>query len=490
MPDDPPGSPASSLYEPADPERPATAVPTEPLLEQEVAAAQRDPYEVLRIPDARRFLMGDLLSNLGTQMLTLAIGWEIYDRTSSPTALGLVGLVQALPIIFLAMPAGHVADSFNRKKIVMWTQACIAFCSLAMAATSFWHNRIPNLPILQHTNAWLGRMDLWLQSLFGQPSDSHFDQPVIPLMYLILLLNGVARCFNWPAKSSLLPRLVPMALVPSVVTWSSSSFQTAAVVGPAAGGFLAALSYPLVYAIDAVGHCFLIAFMLGIHPPPQPKPAEKLNIKTLLAGLRFVFEKQVILATITLDLFAVLLGGAVALLPVYAKLLSVGPIGLGFLRAAPSVGALLMGLYLAHRPPLRHAGRSLLWAVAGFGAATIIFGITALLPGAVRPTLGFLLALAALFVTGVLDNISVVVRHSLVQLLTPDAMRGRVSAVNNVFIGSSNELGAFESGITAAMFGPVISVVGGGIGTMLVVLLVALFWSEVRRIGSLQDVHA
>ncbi|MEI8196571.1 MAG: MFS transporter, partial [Phycisphaerae bacterium] len=296
------------------------------------------------------------------------------------------------------------------------------------------------------------------------------------------------RACNDPAKSSMLPRLVPLSLVSNAITWSSSTFQTAATVGPALGGLLLAyFSFPLVYALDAVGHLALAVAMFTIRNPltSTNQSGEKLSLRTVSAGLGFVFEKQVILATITLDLFAVLLGGAVALLPVYAKILHVGPIGLGLMRAAPSIGALLMGLIVAHRPPMRHAGRNLLWAVSGFGLATVIFGLTALLPPELGPTLGFTIAILMLFLTGALDNISVVVRHTLVQVLTPDAMRGRVSAVNNIFIGSSNELGAFESGITAAIFGPLISVVGGGVGTIIVVLGCAWIWPQLRRIRTL-----
>jgi MFS family permease len=475
-------------------ERPASAAPPE--AETLPAATGHDPYATLRIRDARYFLSGNLLSLLGTQMLSVAIGWEIYQRTNSETALGLVGLAQAIPIICFALFAGQLADAANRKLIVIVTQCLLAVCSVALAAVSFFHASIPHFHALDVGNAWLGGLDAWLASLIPsglllKTSSAHFDEPAVPLMYLILFVNGIVRAFNDPAKSSLLPRLVPLGLLSNAITWSSSSFQTAAVVGPAIGGFLAAISYPLVYAIDACGHVALVLLLLPIRSPTVTPSAEKLSLRTVAAGLHFVFQKQVILATITLDLFAVLLGGAVALLPVYAKLLNVGAIGLGFMRAAPAVGALLMGLILAHRPPMRHAGRNLLWAVIGFGAATIIFGLTALFPlylgQAFGETLGFAIALAMLFFTGALDNISVVVRHTLVQVLTPDAMRGRVSAVNNIFIGSSNELGAFESGITARVFGPMISVVGGGIGTILVVLGCGVIWPQLRKITTLDE---
>src|SRR4030095_2275114 len=230
--------------------------------------------------------------------------------------------------------------------------------------------------------------------------------------------------------------------------------------------------------LDALCGLTFITFLLPIQSRQEPPERRKRPLEELFAGIEFVWKKKVILATLTLDLFAVLLGGAIALLPIFADhILHVGAVGLGWLRAAPSLGALAMAFALAHLPPMRRAGVTLLWAVAGFGAATVVFGLSR----------SFWLSMAMLALTGALDNISVVVRHTLVQLLTPDTMRGRVSAVNNIFIGSSNELGAFESGITAALFGPIISVVGGGLGTIAVVIATALRWPEVRRIGSLQQ---
>jgi MFS family permease len=254
-------------------------------------------------------------------------------------------------------------------------------------------------------------------------------------------------------------------------------FQISCVLGPALGGFLIVrLGFPFIYALDAV--CALVFFFLVL-------PIEKIRVarrvvgstwSSLIEGIRFVFNKQVILATLTLDLFAVLLGGATALLPIFAdQILHCGPIGLGWLRAAPAVGAFVMAVLIAHLPPMRQAGRILLWCVTGFGLATIVFGLSH----------WFWLSLAMLFLTGVFDSVSVVVRHTVVQLLTPDEMRGRVSALNNIFIGTSNEFGAVESGLTAAVFGPVVSVVGGGIGTILVVLAVAWKWPQTRKIGAL-----
>ena len=279
---------------------------------------------------------------------------------------------------------------------------------------------------------------------------------------------------------ALLPQLVPVELLAGAMTWNSGGWQVASMVGPALGGLVIARTGGAMWAylLDAIGSALIIVLILPIRVPPTPRASEPVTLRSLLAGICFVWRTELILATITLDLFAVLVGGATALLPIFAEdILRVGPVGLGWLRAAPSFGAFLMAMTLAHRPPLRHAGPTLLWAVAGFGAATIVFGLSR----------DARLSFAMLLLTGALDNISVVVRATLVQLLTPDSMRGRVSAVNAIFIGSSNELGGFESGLTAQLVGPVVSVVAGGIGTILVVLAVALIWPPVRRLGSLHQ---
>jgi MFS family permease len=292
-----------------------------------------------------------------------------------------------------------------------------------------------------------------------------------------MLLSASIRTFGWAARSSFFPTLVPRESFANAVTWNSSIFQVSCVLGPAAGGFLIVrFGFPFIYTLDAI--CALIFFLLVV-PIAKIREAPRVTARawhSLAEGIRFVFSKKVILATITLDLFAVLLGGATALLPIFAdQLLHCGPIGLGWLRAAPAIGAFVMAVLIAYLPPMRHAGRTLLWCVSGFGLATIIFGASK----------WFWLSLAMLFLTGVFDSVSVVVRQTLVQLLTPDAMRGRVSAVNNIFIGTSNEFGAVESGLTAAVFGPVVSVIAGGIGTILVVIAVASIWPETRRIGAL-----
>ena len=412
---------------------------------QDPASEPHDPYGPLRLPDYRRFLLANILASAGAEMQVMAVGWELYERTGSAADLGLVGLVMVLPVIFLALPAGHAADRFSRKSLILLSQSLMAVASLG-------------LTILSATRG------------------------PIPLMYVALFGAGVAHAVSMPARWSILRQLVPDHLVGNAITWNSSGWQVASVVGPGLGGLLIAQtrSATWVYGLDLSFSLAVLGLIAGIRPGQVVRLDGPATFRSLLAGLDFVSSNRLILATITLDLFAVFLGGAVALLPIFAKdILQIGPQGLGWLRAAPSIGAALMALTLAHRPPLRRAGPALLWSVAGFGLATIGFGLSR------NPYLSFFL----LFLTGALDNISVVVRSTLIQFLTPESMRGRVAAVNSIFIGSSNELGGFESGMTASAFGPVASVVMGGVGTLLSVALVASKWPEVARLGRLGDLE-
>jgi MFS family permease len=397
------------------------------------------PYAVLKNRDLVNYSVGRSIAVIGQQMTTVAIGWVLYARTRDPLALGFVGLVQFIPVLLLAIPAGHAADRFGRKEIVQTTQLGLIVCALGLAAVSAAHGPVP-------------------------------------LIYLCLLVAGLARGFSGPARSAMLPQLVPPEEYERAIKWSASLHQVAAMAGPALAGFVIAsgAGATLAFVLDAV--CGAASFLLTSqavprYAGPRARPAP-VSLESLTAGLRFVWKTRIILATITLDMFAVLFGGAVALLPIYAMdILHVGPKGLGWLEAAPSAGALCMAVSLAHLPPLRRPGTAMLWAVAGFGAATIVFGLSR----------SFALSVAMLFLTGALDNISVVVRSTLVQTLTPDDMRGRVAAVNNVFISSSNQLGGFESGVVARLIGPVGSVVFGGVGTLLVVAAIAAGWPEVRR---------
>ena len=406
-------------------------------------AARHDPYAALRHSDYRFFLTGRLAASMGSQMIDVAIGWELYERTNRALALGFVGLVQVVPIILLALPAGHVADRFDRRRVAMLSLMLLIAGSLSLAAISF-------------------------------------TVGPIPLIYLTLFVIGVALSFHRPAVAALLPQLVPPEKFANAVTWNSVGWQLASVVGPALGGLIIAWRHHagIVYVIDAALMLAFVICLTQIRGQQVARSPRAMTVKSLLGGVRFVRHTKVILAAITLDLFAVLFGGATTLLPVFAKdILHVGAEGFGWLRAAPSIGAVLVAVLLLGRAPMRRAGRSLLVAVAGFGLATIVFGLSRSFP----------LSLLMLVVAGGLDMISVVVRQTLVQLRTPDEMRGRVSAVNSVFIDTSNELGGFESGASAALLGPVVSVVGGGIVTVLVVTAVAFAWPELRAMRGLAD---
>jgi MFS family permease len=395
---------------------------------------------VLRNRNLLLCLIARFFASFGSQMVEVAVGYEIYERTGSKLLLGYVGLTQFLPMLAMTLPAGHVADTRERRKVIMAMQSAQALASLGLVFISHEHASVN-----------------W--------------------MFLCLTLSGVARTFLWSASASFLPQLVSREEFPRALTWFSGVFQASAVTGPAVGGVLYDWhGASLVYLLNAImgGMCVaLFAFVTVRH---KPAAKEAFSMETLLGGFRFVFSHRTILAIITLDLFAVLFGGATTLLPVYAKdILHVGSIGNGLLRAALPVGSLVCAALLAARPPMKKAGRSLLAAVVVFGVATIVFGISK----------SFWLSLAMLFVAGFADNISVIVRHTLVQLLTPDAMRGRVSSVNNLFIGTSNELGGFESGFVAQYCGALFSVVSGGIATILVVAAVAWIWPEIPRYGRL-----
>ncbi|MCC6822997.1 MAG: MFS transporter [Verrucomicrobia subdivision 3 bacterium] len=410
-----------------------------------------DGYAVLRNRDLRVYLTGRLIAIIGQQMFAMALGWELYERTGSARALGFVGLTQVVPMLVCTLPAGHFADRYNRKRIIVLMTLILAAVNLALAGIS-----ATRAPVL--------------------------------LIYLCLIVSGTTKTFMWAASASFLPQLVERKDLSRAVTWSSTTFQIGSITGPAVGGIVLHFTHHAawIYGLNALATviCALLVNQVRLHHVAVL--AEKFSIKTLLTGFSFVFTNRIILGIITLDMFAVLLGGATALLPVYAKeILHVGPYGLGMLQAALPVGAILCSITLTHRPPLQKAGPAMLWAVASFGLATIAFGLSQ----------QFWLSFAMLVVCGLSDNVSVVVRHTLVQLLTPNEKRGRVSAVNNLFIGTSNELGEVESGTVAHWFGPalgntiatgaMVSVVSGGVGTVLVVLAVAWLWPEIRKYGRL-----
>jgi len=436
-----PGDPTNLAYEHPDDQRPASAANPSPEVLHQPAAARHDPYSALRFRDFRLYLIGWIVSVIGSQILEVAVAWDLYQRTRNALCLAWVGLVSAAPIILLALPAGHIADRFDRRRIMITMQLLTTSCALGLGILSF------------HPGP------LWA-------------------IYSILFMSAVGKAIGWPARSALVPSLVPTEIFSNAIAWNTTAFETAAMAGPALGGILIAWNHTVPYFVTAFCGFIFIATIIPIQKRPTPPRREPANLKSLAAGVRYVIDNQIILAVISLDLFAVLLGGATYILPIFAtNILAVGARGFGWLRASPALGAIISALILAHLPPMKRAGRALLFAVTCYGIATIIFGLSR----------NFWLSIAMLFLTGVFDNVSVLVRHTLVQVLTPDSMRGRVSAVNNIFVGASNELGGFESGVTARYFGPILSVVGGGIGTLIVVGLTTIIWPQVRKFGSLVD---
>ncbi len=405
-----------------------------------------DPYEAFRYVAFSRFAASYVLAIVGSQVLSATIQWDVYQRTKDPLAIGLVGLINAIPVILLALPAGHVADRYSRKRVLLITQVPLTATPLALWVLNAWNPQGVSLSVT----------------------------------FSLLGANALALTFALPARAAILPNLVPRSAYPNAFAWMSSLFETAAWVGPAVSGMLIVFGVTWAYLVSGLCllGCFGITLLLPSDAPREPATQEP-GGRTLSAGLRFVFDSPLLLAAMTLDLLAVLLGGATYLLPVFAERLGVGSIGYGWMRAAPALGAFAMAVFQAHRSPMTRAGRTLLLSVATFGAATVVFGLSQ----------NFWLSLAMLVLIGASDNISVIIRQTLVQSLTPDAMRGRVSAVNQVFIGASNELGGLESGVTAKLFGPVLSVVAGGLGTLLVVAGVAGKWPQIRQLGSLRELQ-
>ena len=409
------------------------------------SASQHDPYQSLRVRDFRLLLLGNSIATFGEQMLTLALGWELYLRTGSAFLLGMVGLAEILPALLFSLYAGQVADRYNRKRLIVVTQLIVALASLGLTALSYWQG------------------------------------PLI-LIYGCLLVMGAAMTFNTPAATTLPASILPEEAFENAATWSSSSWQLATVIGPAAAGAIIAImnSATLVYTLNALASLVFVLLLIPIKPTRtviRQAQEERSTRRSIGEGMSFLRRTPVLLGAITLDLFAVLFGGATTLLPIFATtILHVGAIGLGWLRAAPSIGALVVALTLAHRPPFQRAGRTLLLVVAGFGLATIVFGVSR----------SFWLSLVMLLALGGLDNVSVVIRSTLALTRTPDEMRGRVAAINGLFVNASNQLGGFEPGLTAQLLGPAVSVAGGGVGTILVVVAVALVWPELRRMGTLR----
>ena len=395
--------------------------------------------------DFRKFVASSFLATIAMMIQSVAVAWQVYDLVRNPLALGYVGLFQFLPLAIFALPAGELADRIDRRAMLAVTYVVQAVCSALFVA----------MTIERPHGIWP--------------------------FYAVLALFGTARAFAAPAGQALLPRLVPEESFPRAVALTSSTRQTAVIVGPALGGAIYILGPAVAYVacmVLFIAVTVLIA-TLRTQDAPVAHHADSKPLRRLTAGIAYIRRKPIILGAISLDLFAVLLGGATALLPIYARdILQVGPIGLGLLRSAPALGAATMGLTLARRPLGERIGKMMFACVTSFGIATIVFGLSR----------NFGLSLAALVVLGASDMVSVYVRLSLVQLATPDAMRGRVSAVNYLFIGASNELGEFESGVTASWFGTVPSVVIGGIGTLVVVGLWMWLFPDLRNVNRLSDV--
>ncbi|MEB0010136.1 MFS transporter [Glaciimonas sp. GNP009] len=388
------------------------------------------------------FWRARVASTVANQMQIVAVGWQVYQMTGSAFDLGIVGLVQFLPALFLALVVGHVADRYDRRQIA---RICLFIEGIAAAILA------------------LGSIQGWLSK---------------DAIFVIVFIIGATRAFESPTMQALVPGLVPARLLPRAVAWAASATQTAVIIGPALGGFIYALGASAVYAISSAA--FIIASVLvnRIRIETVLPKREPATLTSLFAGIAFIKSRPAVLGAISLDLFAVLLGGATALLPIFAHdILATGPLGLGLLRSAPAIGALSVGLYLTRRPLTKRVGRSMFIAVAIFGVATVVFALSR----------SMALSLVALVILGASDMISVVVRSSFVQLQTPDAMRGRVSAVNSVFVGTSNQLGEFESGITASWVGPVPAVMIGGIGTIIVVALWIRLFPELFKVDRLTD---
>jgi len=448
----------------------------DPTLTPTLPPAGKQTYALFRNAEFTRYLIARFIAALGMQMLVTALDWELWKRAHSGLALGFVGLALMIPMILCTLPAGQLADRRNRKNIILGSTIVLAFASLGLTLTSFFIDLNQNVAAFQF------------------------------FAYSLLVVIGIARTFLWPASAAFVTALVSREELPRAITFNSGAFQLSCVVGPSIAGVVIWLTHGawLVYAFNVLAGIVCFALVIGIRHEHKIPPREPVSLKTLVTGFKFVFQNKIILGTLTLDMFAVLLGGAVTLLPIFADTIiplhnGAEGVGLGLLRAAIPVGAIVCVFFLAHRPPLQKAGHTMLLCVAIFGVATMLFGL------ANRQCLGnwfpaldgawFWVAFSLMALCGAVDNVSVVVRQTLVQILTPDDKRGRVSAVNSLFIGTSNELGGFESGVTQHLFGPVmgntmatgaiLSTVVGGFGTILVVLAVAWIWPEIRRYGKL-----
>jgi len=403
-----------------------------------------DPYAALRFWEFRNFTIARLCITIASQMQAVIVGWQIYEITKDPFSLGLIGLAEAIPSISVLLFAGHLTDISDRKKIVLYSVLLMSFCSLMLL--------------------------LITSDLIHSLSENK-----LILIYSVIFLSGIGRGFSAPSFFAFVSQLVPKETLPNAITWNTTTWQTGAVTGPAIGGLLYGFIGATNTFITIVIFWIISVFMiLPIKNKPVPVIIGIQSLKEkLTAGLKFVFERKIVLGAISLDLFAVLFGGAVALLPIFAgEILFAGPEGLGILRAAPSIGAVIMAVTMTRRPFTKNAGKNLIISVFGFGLCIILFGISK----------NFYLSLIILALSGAFDSVSVVIRATIIQLMTPDNMKGRVSAVNSIFIGSSNEIGAFESGVAAKLLGTVPSVIFGGVMTILIVTVVTFAFPKLRRL--------
>jgi len=404
-----------------------------------------DSRAAFRYPDFRRYLLVRLLTTLSSEMQSVAVGWQIYSITHRPLDLGLAGLAQFMPAVCLFLLAGHVSDRVPRKRILLTCLSIFAVCSALLFVFAM-RNVATVYPI-----------------------------------YAVLLLNGTVRAFNMPAAQSFLPLILPRDVFANGVTWNSSAFQVSQIAGPMIGGILYGITGSPIYVYGSAMLAYTAAAFALSQVKLQSEGFPQTNSRSgaVLAGLRYIWHNKLVLGAMSLDLFAVLLGGAVALLPIYAReILRVGATGLGLMRSAPGIGAVLTSVIVAHWPLRRKAGIAMLWCVCAFGVFTVVFGISR----------SFVVSLGMLLLLGATDTISVIVRSTMIQLSTPNEMRGRVSAVNMVFIGASNEVGQFESGVTAQLFGTVPAVVLGGVGTVVIVSLWAWLFPSLRNLDRLDAI--
>jgi MFS family permease len=412
-------------------------------------AGRPDAYAAFRVPAYRAFWLYRLFGSSAIQIQSVAVGWQIYQLTHDPLKLGLIGLAEAVPALGVSLLAGHVADVMSRRAILRISNGLLLLTTAALAFIS-----LPSLHDFLAGHLWL--------------------------IYAVIFLTGLCRGFLSPAHFGLLGQIVPPELYGNASIWNANVWQAACIGGPAAAGFLygycgPAMTYGLSAAMLFAGWVCLLVMQA---PPTRAARASQSIVASIREGLRFVFRNQVILGAMSLDLFAVLFGGAVALLPIYAdQILHTGPFGLGLLRAAPAVGSALVGVYLSYRPITRRAGSAMLWNVVGFGLAMILFGISK----------NFWLSFFWLILSGGFDAVSVFVRWTMFQIVTPDHMKGRVAAVSSIFVGSSNEIGEFESGVMAKLLGTVPSVIFGGCMTLLVATLTAWRAPKLRRLDALSS---